>query len=187
MSKTSNPVDLYIGNFPEEVQILLQQVRFTIKDLVPDAEEVIKYAMPTYVFHGTNLVHFAGYKNHVGFYPVPSGIKAFIEELSAYKGAKGSVQFPINQPMPLDLIKKIVRFRKNEIEQKINSKKEQKGVFPNLSAPARRALENNGITSLKSLAQYSEEEVLQWHGVGASSLPKLKSALTAEGYNFRKN
>jgi len=187
MSKTSNPVDLYIGNFPKEVQILLQQVRSTIKDLVPDAEEVIKYAMPTYVFRGTNLVHFAGYKNHIGFYPVPSGIKAFKDELSAYKGAKGSVQFPISQPMPLDLIKKIVQFRKNEIEQKMRSKKEQEGVFPNLSAPARRALENNGVTSLKTLSQYSEEEVLQWHGLGPGSLPKLKSALAEEGYNFRKN
>ncbi|RYZ21086.1 MAG: hypothetical protein EOO10_22665 [Chitinophagaceae bacterium] len=187
MSKTNNPVDLYISNFPQEVQVLLEQVRSTVKKVVPDAEEVIKYAIPTYVSQGTNLVHFAGYKNHVGFYPVPSGIEAFKDELSAYKGAKGSVQFPINQPMPLELIKRIVQFRQKEIEQKTNSKKQSNGTFPGLSAPARRALENKGITSLKTLSQYSENEVLQLHGIGPSSLPKLKIALAAEGYNFRRN
>src|SRR5215217_2839238 len=123
MNKSINHVDQYISNFPEDVQVLLQQVRSAIKEIVPDAEEVIKYAMPTYVVQNTNLVHFAGYKNHIGFYPVPSGIEAFKKELSVYKGAKGSVQFPLDQPMPLHLISKIVTFRVNESKQKAERKK----------------------------------------------------------------
>jgi uncharacterized protein YdhG (YjbR/CyaY superfamily) len=187
MDKAIISVELYIRSFPEHVQLLLQQVRSTIKQIVPDAEEVIKYAMPTYVFKNTNLVHFAGYKNHVGFYPVPSGIEAFKKELSVYKGAKGSVQFPINQPMPLDLIKRIVQFRKKEVEQKAAENKKRNSVFPTLNAPAKRALESNGITDLKTLTQYSEEDLLQLHGIGPSSIPKLRSLLQTEGYSFKQN
>lgn len=125
MKLTINEVDTYISAFPPEVQALLEQVRATIKQNAPDAEEIISYQMPTYVYHG-NLVHFAGYKNHIGFYPVPSGIEAFKKELSVYKGAKGSVQFPLNQPMPLELIAKIVRFRVAENKKKAQMKKEAK-------------------------------------------------------------
>ncbi|HAM99491.1 MAG TPA: hypothetical protein DCQ26_12860 [Marinilabiliales bacterium] len=125
MKLTINEVDTYISAFPPEVQALLEQVRATIKQNAPDAEEIISYQMPTYVYHG-NLVYFAGYKNHIGFYPVPSGIEAFKKELSVYKGAKGSVQFPLNQPMPLELIAKIVRFRVAENKKKAQMKKEAK-------------------------------------------------------------
>ena len=106
-------IDEYIAGFPKEIQKLLEQIRNTIKQAAPEAEEAIKYAMPTYVLNG-NLVHFAAFKNHIGFYPVPSGIEAFKQELSVYKGAKGSVQFPLDKPMPLDLITKIVKFRVEE-------------------------------------------------------------------------
>ena len=106
-------IDEYIAGFPKEIQKLLEQIRNTIKQAAPEAEEAIKYAMPTYVLNG-NLVHFAAFKNHIGFYPVPSGIEAFKQELSVYKGAKGSVQFPLDKPMPLDLISKIVKFRVKE-------------------------------------------------------------------------
>jgi uncharacterized protein YdhG (YjbR/CyaY superfamily) len=125
MKLTINEVDTYISAFPPEVQALLEQVRATIKQNAPDAEEIISYQMPTYVYHG-NLVYFAGYKNHIGFYPVPSGIEAFKKELSVYKDAKGSVQFPLNQPMPLELIAKIVRFRVAENKKKAQMKKEAK-------------------------------------------------------------
>lgn len=185
MIKATNGVDEYISSFPEEVQKLLQQVRTTIKKVIPDAEEVIKYAMPTYVWQNTNLVHFAGYKNHVGFYPVPSAIESFQKELSSYKGAKGSVQFPVDQPMPLDLIRRIVEFRKKETEQKTIKKKKPTGLFSDLSAPAQRALANNGIANLKMLSQYSEKQLLEFHGIGPSSIPKLKNALAAEGLNFK--
>ncbi|TDQ09205.1 iron chaperone [Pedobacter metabolipauper] len=106
-------IDEYIADFPEDIQEMLQQVRESIKKAAPYAEEKISYAMPTFTLNG-NLVHFAGYKNHIGFYPAPSGIEKFKEELSVYKGAKGSVQFPLNKPMPLALISKIVAFRVKE-------------------------------------------------------------------------
>lgn len=110
-------IDEYIAGFPPDVQHILQQIRLAIKAIAPDAEETIKYRMPTFVLH-ENLVHFAAFKNHVGFYPTPSGIVKFKDELSAYNSAKGSVQFPINQPMPLHLIKKIVSFRTEEVQAK---------------------------------------------------------------------
>lgn len=113
-------IDEYIFQFPEEVQAILEELREVIKQAAPDATEKISYQMPTFYLHG-NLVHFAAYKNHIGFYPAPSGIEAFKNELSMYKGAKGSVQFPINEPLPIDLISEIVKYRVAE-----NSNKEAK-------------------------------------------------------------
>ena len=107
---TFESIDEYIFKFPPEVQEILKMLRKIIKESAPDAKEKISYQMPTFVFHG-NLVHFAAHKNHIGFYPTPSGIDAFKHELSEYKGAKGSVQFPIEKPLPYDLISKIVKFR----------------------------------------------------------------------------
>ena len=104
-------VDQYIAEFPSETQTVLQQVRAVIKASAPTATETISYAMPTFDLNGHHLVHFAGYAKHIGFYPVPSGIEAFKEELAQYKGGKGSVQFPLSQPMPTDLIRRIVEFR----------------------------------------------------------------------------
>ena len=106
-------IDEYIADFPADVQKILQEVRTTIKKAAPDAQEKISYAMPTFTLKG-NLIHFAAFKNHIGLYPTPNGIEEFKEELSAYKGAKGSVQFPIDKPMPLDLITRIVKFRVNK-------------------------------------------------------------------------
>lgn len=106
-------IDEYISAFPKEVQKILVQIRKTIKEAAPEAEETISYQIPTFKLNG-NLVHFAAFKNHIGFYPTPSGQKAFQEELSIYKSGKGSVQFPIDKPMPLALIKKIVMFRVKE-------------------------------------------------------------------------
>ncbi|MBP6458959.1 MAG: DUF1801 domain-containing protein [Crocinitomicaceae bacterium] len=120
----NNPIDHYIATFPEETQLLLNQVRDAIESVALGAEQMMKYAMPTYVYYG-NLVHFAGYKNHIGFYPAPSGLNAFPTEISKYKNSKGAVQFPINEPMPLELIKKIVLFRmqENETKRKVDGKK----------------------------------------------------------------
>jgi len=103
-------IDEYIATFPEEIQKILEELRATIKAAAPDAEEKISYQMPTFTLKG-NLVHFAAWKNHIGFYPTSSGTQAFKNELSIYEGAKGSVKFPIDKPLPLDLISKIVRFR----------------------------------------------------------------------------
>lgn len=105
-----NDINEYIAGFPKDVQKILEQIRATVKKAAPNAEETIKYAMPTFTLNG-NLVHFAAFKNHIGFYPAPIGNKAFENELSNYKTGKGSVQFPLDKPMPLDLITKIVKFR----------------------------------------------------------------------------
>lgn len=110
-------VDNYISGFPKEVQDMLEKIRAAIIKAAPAAEETIGYGIPTFKLHG-NLVHFAGYKNHVGFYPAPSAIKAFEKELSIYKGAKGSVQFPLDKPLPVALITKIVKFRVKENKMK---------------------------------------------------------------------
>ena len=103
-------IDEYIATFPEEIQTTLQEIRKTVKAAAPDAEEKISYQMPTFFLKG-NLVHFAAFKNHIGFYPTPSGVEAFKEEIARYQGAKGSIRFPLDEPMPLDLITRIVKMR----------------------------------------------------------------------------
>jgi uncharacterized protein YdhG (YjbR/CyaY superfamily) len=103
-------IDEYIATFPEEIQSILQEIRATIQAAAPDAEEKISYQMPTFALKG-NLVHFAAFKNHIGFYPTPSGVEAFKEEIARYQGAKGSIRFPLDEPMPLDLISRIVKLR----------------------------------------------------------------------------
>ncbi|MCD6011691.1 MAG: hypothetical protein K0Q79_1553 [Flavipsychrobacter sp.] len=126
---THNEVDAYIAAYPADVQKKLQQVRNTIRKAAPDAEEVISYSMPGYKYHGM-LVYFAAWKTHIGFYAVPSGHAAFKEELSAYKGAKGSVQFPLDKPMPVALITKIVKFRMRE--------NEEQAMMKELAKPSKR-------------------------------------------------
>ncbi len=107
-------INEYIAAFPPDVQNMLQQIRATIQQTAPEATEKISYGMPTFFLKG-NLIHFAGYKNHIGLYPTPGGIDEFKEELSRYKGAKGSVQFPLNQPMPLNLVARITKFRMDKL------------------------------------------------------------------------
>jgi uncharacterized protein YdhG (YjbR/CyaY superfamily) len=106
-------IDDYIATFPEDVQSILQKVRATIRKAAPKAQEAIKYQIPTFVLKG-NLVHFAAFKNHIGFYPTPSGTAEFEKELSRYESGKGSVRFPLDQPIPYALITKIVKFRVKE-------------------------------------------------------------------------
>jgi uncharacterized protein YdhG (YjbR/CyaY superfamily) len=118
ITSKSNSIDEYIAGFPEDIQQLLQQVRTAIKKVAPGAEETIKYAIPTFVLNG-NLVHFAAFKNHIGFYPAPTGMKEFKKDLSKYKTGKGSVQFPIDKPIPIGLITKIVKYRVKEQKLKI--------------------------------------------------------------------
>lgn len=122
ISKTPTSVDEYIAGFSEEIQALLNKVRFTIQQAAPNAEESIGYGMPAYKTHGKPLVYFAAFKNHIGFYATPTGHAEFAKELSKYKQGKGSVQFPIDQPMPLDLIFQIVAFRVIENMEKAKKK-----------------------------------------------------------------
>jgi uncharacterized protein YdhG (YjbR/CyaY superfamily) len=115
--KRADTMDDYISKYPADVRKLLAQLRATIRKAAPRAEEKISYAIPTFFLNG-NLVHFAGYKTHIGFYPGASGIKAFKRELSAYKFAKGSVRFPLDEPLPLGLIGKIVKSRVKENQER---------------------------------------------------------------------
>jgi len=111
--KKYSDIDEYIQKFPEEVAEKLTALRSLIKEVAPEAEEKINYGIPTFVLNG-NLVHFAAFKNHIGFYPTPSGVEAFKTQLSVYKVAKGSIQFPLEKPLPVHLIRQIVEFRVKE-------------------------------------------------------------------------
>jgi uncharacterized protein YdhG (YjbR/CyaY superfamily) len=122
MTTRPSTIDQYISSFPEATQVLLQEIRAAIQKAAPNAEECIGYGIPTFKLNG-NLVHFAGYKNHLGFYPGADGIAAFERELSAYKRAKGSVQFPIDKKMPLALIGRIVKYRVRQNTAKQQTKK----------------------------------------------------------------
>lgn len=185
MDKYKNKgIDHYISHFPKSTQILLKQLRAIINKAAPQAEEVISYNMPAYKYHGM-LVYFAGYRNHIGFYPMSSAITVFKKELSVYKGAKGSVQFPLDKPLPIGLITKIVKFRvKKNIEKEKLKLKDNFLLL--LATPARRALENKGIKTVKQLAKFSEMEILELHGMGVGSIPKLRNVLKSKGLSFKK-
>jgi len=122
MRNSYKTVDEYIKSYPKDIQGLLEQIRTIIKGIAPDAEESISYGMPAYKLHGKPLVYFAVFKNHIGFFSTPTGQTEFAKELSKYKHGKGSVQFPLDEVMPLDLISKIVKFRVNENLNRENNK-----------------------------------------------------------------
>ncbi|MCG6144095.1 iron chaperone [Leptospira bandrabouensis] len=126
-SKIPKSIDEYIENFPKEVQLVLQKIRKTIQKEAPNATETISYAIPTFVQNG-NLLHFAAFSKHIGFYALPSGNQAFQKEISKYKFGKGSIQFPLNEPIPYPLIKKIVKFRVDENLEKVNKKVSKKKI-----------------------------------------------------------
>ena len=163
-------IDEYISAFPKAVQTILKQVHHTVSTAAPDAAETISYGMPAFRCNGRVIIYFAGYAKHIGFYATPAGHTEFEKELSSYKQGKGSVQFPLDQPMPLNLISRIVKF-------KVQQQTEKEDIFVGLSAPARRALQNNGLKTLQDLAKYTESEVLQFHGIGKTAIPVLKKIL----------
>lgn len=115
MSNTPTTIDEYINPFPQEVKAILENIRQVVHKVAPDAVETISYQMPTFKYKGKPLVYFGGWKEHVAIYPTPSGTKAFEKELAPYKHSKGTIQFALDQPVPYDLIKKIVAFRVHEI------------------------------------------------------------------------
>ncbi|WP_374685690.1 iron chaperone [Promineifilum sp.] len=122
---TPKTIDEYIAGFSPDVQAILQQIRATIREEAPEARETIKYQMPTFVLNG-NLVYFAAFKKHIGFYPTPTGTEHFQKEISGYKAGKGSIQFPLSEPMPFELIREIVRFRVEESREAAEAKKRKK-------------------------------------------------------------
>jgi uncharacterized protein YdhG (YjbR/CyaY superfamily) len=115
-------IDEYIAQFPDDIQVILQNIRRIVHAAAPEAQEKIAYQMPTFTLNG-NLVHFAAFKNHIGFYPTPSGTEKFKKEVASYKAAKGSIQFPLDRPIPYDLITKIAKFRVKENLAKAKKKK----------------------------------------------------------------
>jgi uncharacterized protein YdhG (YjbR/CyaY superfamily) len=124
--KSSKAIDAYIKSFPKDIQVILNKVRATIRKAAPEAEETVKYRLATFTLNG-NLVHFGAFKNHIGFYPTPSGTSKFKRELANYQGAKGSIRFPLDVPLPYDLITRIVRFRVKENRAKKDLKAKRPG------------------------------------------------------------
>jgi uncharacterized protein YdhG (YjbR/CyaY superfamily) len=122
MNSQRETIDEYIADFPLEIQVVLEQIRATIRDTAPDATETIKYGMPTFVQYG-NLIYFAAFQEHIGLYPTPSGIEAFKAELIKYDQSKGTIRFPFGTPVPLELIARIVKFRLEENLRKAKPKK----------------------------------------------------------------
>ena len=118
-------IDDYISGFPRDIQTILDKIRSTIKKAAPDAEETISYQMPTFTLKG-NLVHFAAFNEHIGFYPTPTGTKTFQKELAVYRGGKGSVRFPLDKPIPFALIGQIVKFRVKENLARAESQEKKK-------------------------------------------------------------
>jgi len=118
-------IDEYIADFAPDIQEILEKIRLIIREAAPDAEETIKYRMPTFTLKG-NLVHFAAFKKHIGFYPTPTGTEKFSNEISVFQGAKGSIRFPLDKPIPYDLIRRIVGFRVKENLDKAAAKRKKK-------------------------------------------------------------
>jgi uncharacterized protein YdhG (YjbR/CyaY superfamily) len=118
LKKRFETIDEYVATFPRNVQDILEELRRIIRESAPKSEETISYGIPTFDLNGRHLVHFAAYKNHIGFYPTSSGISRFKKELSRYEMSRGTVRFPINEPIPFDLIRKIVKYRVKETSEK---------------------------------------------------------------------
>jgi uncharacterized protein YdhG (YjbR/CyaY superfamily) len=209
MAPAFKDINGYIAQFPAEVRVQLEKLRVAIHKAAPQAQECISYGMPAFKLH-TVLVYFAANKNHLGFYPTSSPIVVFEKELKKFVTSKGAVQFPFNQPLPVELIQRMVKYRVQQDTEKAAEKnikknqrtcanghtyikssdcptcpkceKERKPEADFLSAfgtPARRALENAGITTLKKLRACTEAQLLALHGFGPSSLPKVKQVLKA--------
>jgi uncharacterized protein YdhG (YjbR/CyaY superfamily) len=191
----ASSVDAYIAEFPPEVQQVLQEMRNLIKASAPDATETISYAMPTFDLNRRHLVHYAAFKHHIGLYPTPTGVEAFQAELAAYKTSKGAVRFPLGQPLPTDLIRRIVAFQVAESTARKAAKSQARAAAPaaetpaddfpaGISQPARRALASAGYTRLDQLTQVTEKDLLQLHGMGPKAMGALKAALAARGQTF---
>lgn len=198
MAKTAfKTVDEYIRTFPKDVQASLEQIRQAIQKAVPAAEEVISYQIPAYKYHGW-VFYFSAHKKHISLScPPPSAaFQAYKEELSGYKQTKSAVQFPLDEPMPLELIHDMAKhqaqanLQKREVEPAKHKKARQAGKpgqdnFPNIAKPALRALNNAGYSKLEQLSDVSEQELLKLHGMGQKALSILKQALAEKGLTFK--
>ncbi len=199
----------YINKQPVLLKPILSKLRKLILNTSNDIIEDFTYGMPAYTAYGFPLVYFAVYQNHIGFYATPSPQKAFSKELKKYKQGKGSIQFPINEPLPFLIIEQLVQYKLNENKTRYEKKfirickqghsfiksidcplcpvcEASQSYLSSLSAPVQRALQSQGIKTLKQLSSYSESELLKLHGIGPSSIPKLKSTLKRVGLSLKK-
>jgi uncharacterized protein YdhG (YjbR/CyaY superfamily) len=163
----------YIASFPPTVRLKLKELHRIVRESASGATECIKYGIAAFELDGP-LVYVAGFKNHVSFYPTSSGIRAFRKELSRYKTSTGTVQFRLDEPLPVNLLKRIVRYRLTEV-----SNANLDSAFHILSRPAQRALIREGLLSPSAVASKTKEQLLKLHGLGPSSLPKIQSVLKA--------
>lgn len=178
MMKSFKSIDAHIASQPKATQALLKSLRRAILQAAPEAVETISYGIPTFDLCG-HLVHFAGYPTHIGLYPGAAALVDFKKDFARYKTAKGTIQFPLDRPLPLPLIKKVVAYR-------VRANLEKAGrLFPKMSAPATRALRKAGIVTVKDLSKWSEQELLALHGFGPATLPTLRVALRAKGLSFK--
>lgn len=176
--RISRTVSEHIARCAPPTQRKLQQLRRTIKAAARGTTETIRYGIPTFQLNGKNLVHFAGYENHIGFYPGSKLIEAFRGELKRFKTSRGTVQFPIDRPLPLALVTRMVRFGMDVLAPP--------DPFASLAAPAQRALKRARITSAKMLARKTEADVATLHGMGPNAMKRLKAALRKEGLRFKR-
>lgn len=180
MKKISS-IDQYIQGFPESTRTLLRKMRSTIQKAAPQATEKISYNIPTFYLN-ENLVHFAAFKNHIGFFPGGSALASFTSDIKGFVHGRGSIQFPFEDKLPLKLVQKIVKFRVNEVKKKYATRT----PFVDLAAPAQRALANAKIKSLKQLSRFTEEQVANLHGMGPNALSRLKSEMKKSKIAFKK-
>ncbi len=205
MAKTDfKSVDEYIGTQPETVQAVLERVRGIIRKAVPDAEEVISYQIPAYKLHGAPVLYFAGWKQHYSLYPVTDElVAAFEDDLAPYEVNKGTIRFPLSQPIPVKLIERIAKFRAKETTERAKAKavakktvakkptqkkkqsEPQETALPSgLSKPAQRALAGAGYVRLEQFTRLREADVLKLHGMGPKAMDLLRRALKAQGLSF---
>jgi uncharacterized protein YdhG (YjbR/CyaY superfamily) len=176
--RTSATIDDHLAGCTPSTRRLLQQLRRTIKAAAPGSTETIRYGIPTVQLNGKNLVHFAGYEHHIGFYPGSKPIEAFRSELRGYTTSRGTVQLPVDRPLPLALVKKMVRYAMDAMTPP--------DPFASLAAPARRALTRAGITSVRALGRKTQAEVAALHGMGPNAMKTLRTLLREHGQTFRR-
>ena len=195
-TKKAGTIDEFLAEVNAEQRAALEKLRKDIKAAAPEAEECINYGVPAFRLHGKMLAGFAASANHCALYPGSLPIEVHAKELEAYDTSKGAIRFQPAKPLPAALVRKLVRTQAAELapraraastSRKSTTKQSDGGDFLSaIPAPARRALETYGVTTLKKLAGCSEDEILKLHGVGPGSIPKLRAALAEGGLAFRK-
>lgn len=167
----ANTVEEYISQFDDAIQSRLEALRAIVHTEVPEAIESVSYGLIGYKLNNKPLVYFGGFKNHVGLYATPNGHEKFKNEFKKYKQGKGSVQFPLSQPLPVRLVKKVVIYRKEQVQKSMDD-----DSLPPIGRPAKRALAMIGVTKASHLKKYTEQEVLALHGMGPKAIGLLKKA-----------